>query len=129
MTERERKRLATAGAELASWRREHGGRGKRIPEALWAGAVELARAVGPATTADALQLDPVRLETRVRRAGDPRRAEVGAGATFVEVGALPLVSSPTVVEFVSREGDRMRIETGGPLDVFGLSRAFWSRRP
>jgi hypothetical protein len=91
--------------------------------------VDVARAVGPATAADALKIDRVRLEARLRDAGDQRRAEVGAGATFVEIGAVAPGRGPTVVELVSREGDRMRIETGGSVDVFGLSRAFWSQRP
>ncbi len=131
MSERaKRKGLAAVGAELASWRREHGGRGRRIPEALWTNAIEVARTVGPARAAGALKLDPARLERRLGSADDPRRtAEARGGATFVEFGAMAVGSGPTVVEFVSREGDRMRIETGGSLDVFELSRTFWSQRP
>lgn len=132
MTEKERKGLARARAELARWRRDSGGRGRRIPDELWANAVGLARAVGLTTTAHALKLDPVSLEARLKEVEQQEQQERLQGreqAAFVEIGGLPPGSAVTVVELVSRDGERMRIEIGGPLDVLGLSRAFWSQRP
>lgn len=53
--------LETTREALAIWRRRHGGRGRRIPTALWDEARELAREHGVAETARVLRLDAVRL--------------------------------------------------------------------
>ena len=39
---RGRDRLAQVRDQLARWRAEHGGRGIRVPEAMWAEVVEVA---------------------------------------------------------------------------------------
>lgn len=124
--------MVEARHHLDCWRREHGGRGVRIPEGLWEEAVGVARRDGVWKTARALGLEHGRLKARAglvdgRESASDRLPEAG----FVEVGLGPLESARTVMEFVGRDGDRMRIEVAGSgaLDVVGLSRAFWSRQP
>jgi hypothetical protein len=52
-------------AELTSWRRSHGGRGKPIPSHFWHLAVALAADLGILSTTRALGLDKLRLQQRV----------------------------------------------------------------
>jgi hypothetical protein len=118
--------LAAANEALASWRRQFGGRGRRIPEALWAEAAEVARVGGVVETARALRLDARRLAALVEPAG------AREPATFVELDGVEVVagSEPVVVEFIGREGDQIRVRVprgGGAVDLAELARAFWSR--
>lgn len=112
----------TVGRELARWRGRHGGRGRRIPERLWAEAVEVARREGVEATARALRLDQQRLKDRVGGGG-------GSSAAFVEVSVAPVGGSgPLLVELVGRGGEQMRIHLAGPSSaaLVELARAFWS---
>ena len=119
--------LAATSEALASWRREFGGRGRRIPEALWAEAAEVARSGGVVETARALHLDARRLAALV----EPAAAR--EPATFVELGGGEVVpvQEPVVVEFIGREGDQIRVRVprggGSAVDLAELARAFWSR--
>ncbi len=123
--------FASTRGRLESWRKAHGGRGVRIPEELWSDAVELSRVHGASKTAQVLGVDRERLQARVSASGGRERAEAGLDPVFVELGMGALGGGRTVVEFVSREGDRMRIDVTGPngLDVVQLSEAFWRGRP
>jgi hypothetical protein len=79
-----------------------------------------------------LGLEHGRLKARARLVeGRDAATDQVREARFVEVGLGPLDSARTVMEFLGRDGDRMRIEVAGSgvLDVVGLSRAFWSRQP
>jgi hypothetical protein len=50
------------------------------------------------------------------------------GARFVTLPAVaPCLSSQTTIEVVGRQGDRMRVECAGPVDVVGLVQTWWSR--
>jgi hypothetical protein len=53
-----------------------------------------------------------------------------AGPRFIalEVGQLS-GPSRTVIDLVGRQGDRMRVEVAGTVDVAGVVHAFWSRQP
>jgi hypothetical protein len=130
MSGRESQAMARARLHLDGWRREHGGAGVRIPEGVWGEAVEVARGEGLSRTARALRLDHSRLKARVGLVPGVEGTSDRPETTFVEVGIGPLGSSRTVVELAGRDGDRMRIEVTGPspVDVVGLSRAFWSRQ-
>ena len=132
MMEKDTEALVRAQGHLESWRRDFGGRGVRIPEELWGEAVEAAQTCGLLMTAQKLGLDRGRLEARVSLAeGQQRRTGGRREPVFVEVGMNPLGSGRAVVEFVSRDGDRMRIDVAGPsgVDVVGLSRTFWGLQP
>jgi hypothetical protein len=128
-----RDRLAQTRARLARWRAEHGGRGVRVPEEMWAEVVEVARIEGVEVTARALRLDRARLAARATAAraaagGEPA-AEVGGG--FVEIDAGRLGLSPrTVIRLEGRDGERVEVELGAGtmVDVAALVDAFWRRR-
>lgn len=128
-----RDRLAQTRARLARWRAEHGGRGIRVPEAIWAEVVEVARVEGVEATARALRLDHARLAARMTAAraaagGEPA-AEVGGG--FVEIDAGRLGLSPrAVIRLEGRDGERLEVELGAGtmVDVAALVDAFWRRR-
>lgn len=128
---RGRDRLAQVRDRLARWRAKHGGRGIRVPEGMWAEAVEVARGEGVEATARALQLDPARLAARMTGAGmvaDEMPAETGGG--FVELDAGRLGLSPrTVIRFHGRDGERLEVElaAGTAIDVAALADAFWRR--
>ena len=112
---------------LDGWRREHGGRGKRIPETLWLEAGRVARAQGFAATALALGL---RVERLREYAEEPMAHDRGEPA-FVELTGMGSVgASRAVVELVGGEGRQMRIHLTGAstAELVGLADAFWSRR-
>ena len=128
---RGRDRLAQVRDRLARWRAKHGGRGIRVPEAVWAEVIEIARVEGVEATARALHLDPVRLARRMTAAGTAagqKPAEMGDG--FVELDAGRLGLSPrTVIRFHGRDGERLEVELAGgaTLDLAALAEAFWRR--
>lgn len=148
--------LSALRARVAAWRREGGGRGSRIPDALWDEAVRVARVDGLYATAQAAHFNYERLKARSRKedgsAQDQARAltrvaraerrtdavvatrktraraEVTAGARFLTLPVAPTPSDRrTVIELVGRHGDRMRVEVSSDVEVTGLVHAFWSR--
>lgn len=117
---------------LQCWRRNHGGRGRRVPEELWELAAEVARVEGVEATARALRLDAVRLARRLE--GGARQVATGAQRApleYVELEAseVGVRQRASVVEVVSRGGERLRIEVAGTVDVPGVVRAFADLRP
>lgn len=130
---RGRDRLAQTRDRLARWRAEHGGPGIRVPEAMWAEVVEVARVKGVEATARALRLDRSRLAARMTAAGvvagGEARADVEGG--FVEIDAGRLGLSPrTVIRLEGRDGERLEVElgAGAAIDLAALAEAFWGRR-
>jgi hypothetical protein len=75
---------------LARWRRDHGGRGRRIPEELWIEAACLAGSEGEARVARALRLSPKGLALRVTALEESD----GPAASFVEL--LPAQLGPVL---------------------------------
>ena len=126
-----RDRFAQVRDRLARWRAKHGGRGIRVPEAMWAQVVEVARGEGVEATAHALQLDPARLTARMTAAGKgsgEMAAEASGG--FVELDAGRLGLSPrTVIRFQGQDGERLEVElaAGAVIDLAALAEAFWRR--
>ena len=55
---------------------------------------------------------------------------VGSGTRFIalEMGQLG-GAGRTVIDLVGRQGERMRVEVAGGVDLSGLVQAFWSRQP
>jgi hypothetical protein len=133
------------------WRkREGGGRGKRIPDELWAEAVQVALVDGLHATAEATRFNYERLKQRCKAAraagavakadgGGEKRVDVmpgdeasanGSSARFVALAmAAPHRGRQTTVELVGREGERMRVEVAGDVDLVGLVQTFWRRAP
>ena len=106
-------------------------RGERIPPALWAAAVGLARQHGLHRVAHDLGVDYAGLKRRLERAG----GAVQAGK--VDTRFVELLVSPTAlaagrcectVELENARGARMRVELNGNGlgGLAGLCTAFWS---
>jgi len=110
------------------WRETRDGR-SRIPETLWASAVDAVGQYGLNPTARALRLDYYSLKKRVEAAascGGLDRQEV---ATFVELSPpAPTCSPECSLELEHPGGAKMRVHIKGmPVpDFAALSRSFWS---
>lgn len=103
-------RLAEARQGLQRWRRRRN-RPARIPEDLWAMAVDLAREHGVAPIARGLRLDYYSLKKRLQAV---RAVDEAPVPTFLEVvGATPAASADCVVEVENASGTRMRIHLKG----------------
>ena len=142
--------LVALCGELAQWRKHGGGgRGKRIPEAVWQQAAAVARVDGVLATARATRLNLERLQACVtaaeatelprgtqrrvsRRQGDDALAQSHAerrGPQFVSVELAPSARRPALtIELIGRSGERMRIESADGLDLADVVHSFWSRR-
>ena len=108
--------------QFENWRHERKRR-ERIPENLWATAVELAKQHGVWPTARALHLDYVRLKRRLGNGDDDN------SSAFVELIPQGAMRCTCTVEMEDARGARMRIELkGAAADVTALSRTFWSER-
>ena len=115
--------IEEAQLQFQNWRQERQ-RGQRIPENLWATAVELAKQHGVWPTARALHLDHNRLKRRGGIAGDNEN-----DGAFVELISQGAMVCAWTVEMEDARGARMRIELkGAAADVTALSRTFWSER-
>ncbi len=112
--------LVTVRKQVEVWRKEHGGPGSRMPKELWGEAARVARVEGVSATSRALRVDYGRLKGRVAVAEGHSERQ-----TFVELGQFG-GGGRTVIEFERGDGARIRVETGGGVDLEGLTRAFWS---
>jgi len=106
------------------WRQTRKGKA-RIPDELWAAAVEVARRDGVNQTAAALHLDGGKLKRRMMATGPVPGQTMPA--TFVEMVAPKAVGvSECTIELEGRNG-KLRIHWKGATaaDLAGLSRALW----
>ena len=123
-------RLSRAATRFADWRRSRA-LGTRIPDSLWALAVELATIYGVCRTASILKLDYYGLKKRV----DAKASQPGLSCasspmpTFVELAASTIgTPGECVIEFENTAGSRMRVHLQGvhAPDLVALSGSFWS---
>jgi len=130
-------RVENVRRRFGDWRRGHRAR-SRLPESLWAAAVELGREYGINRTAQALRLDYYSLKRRVesssrkrvesvdsamlqrkgarrgRKASAPGPREIPGLAAFLEVGPLPSAwAGEWIVELEDGGGARMRVHVKG----------------
>jgi hypothetical protein len=144
------RRLVALCGQLAQWRKHGGGgRGKRIPEAVWQQAAAVARVEGVLATARATRLNLERLQARVAaaeatpsprgiaqrqsgRQGEETLAKSQAqphGAQFVSVQLAPSTRRPALtLELIRPSGERMRIESAEGLELADVMHSFWSMR-
>jgi hypothetical protein len=115
--------LAQGRSRFQAWREQRTGRG-RIPRALWALSVRLAKAHGISRTAVALGLDYYSLKERARAAvsGPP-----ASSPAFVELPAPVVVGKQALFELDNGAGATMRVQLLGydAADVEALARRFW----
>lgn len=133
MRSEQRVSVAEVRAELAAWRRKHGGRGKPIPPRFWAQATELAGRDGVIATARALGLDRARLERRMQGAGGAAGAAREASPRFIELAASEVLppSGQVTLEVLGRDGERLRLHLSSATteQLVTLLRAFARRAP
>jgi hypothetical protein len=114
--------LARAQLRFLEWRSERGEEFRRIPQALWAGAVRCAKRYGIYQTARALGLDYACLKRRVMASP----AAPPSSPAFVEFLAPGHGPPDCVLEIQSESGAKLRIELRGSAvpDVIDLARRF-----
>jgi hypothetical protein len=118
--------LARGRDRFQAWREQRTGRG-RIPHALWALAVRLAKGHGVSRTAAVLGLDYDSLK---------RRAEAVTGETpsnppaFVQLPAPVLVGKQGLFELDNGAGATLRVHLVGfdAADLEALARSLWGGR-
>ena len=118
--------LASVRRRFERWRREPKA-DRRIPEALWAAAVEAAVVYGVTGTAQTLRLNAQVLKHRLEAAGSPGSVLPRSAASFVEllppaVGAI----GECVMELEDKRGTmRVQLRGAGAPDFIALARTFW----
>lgn len=123
--------LAQTRQRFARWRQTRKS-GTRIPEALWAAAVRVARVQGPGATANALGIDFYALKRRMGHSP----AESSKYPQFVELraAATPPAATPgvtqCVLELEDAGGTKLRVQLSGvtAADIADVIRRLWSAR-
>lgn len=120
--------LSRASRQFEHWRGRHRRRA-RLPEGLWAKAVELARGHGVSKTAKVLGLDYYSLKHRLERVSERKVAVAKAAADFVEVltpGITPACLECTI-DLEKSDGVKIRIHIKGIAvpDLAALSGRLW----
>jgi hypothetical protein len=115
--------------QFSSWRKTRKRR-TRIPPRLWQAAVSLAGRYSMHKISTTLRVNYTQLRKQVSLAGTvPAASPLPPLVHFVEY-AVPTPHRPEcLIEMENRHGDKMRIFIGSSLDLPGLSRSFWSRKP
>jgi hypothetical protein len=115
--------LAQARSRFQTWRarRQVGG---RIPEPLWALAVQLVCRHGVSRTAAALGLDYYSLKRRAEAASPPK----ATSPAFVELPAPVVLGKQCVFELDNGAGSTLRVQLMGydTADVEALARRLWN---
>ena len=121
-------RLLRAAKRFADWRRARV-LGARIPESLWALAVEMATTFGVCQTAAMLRLDYYSLKKRLEaEVSQPDLATPSRHSAFVELSAATLMApGECVIEWENAAGAKMRVHLKGAQspDLVALSGSFW----
>lgn len=121
--------LAKAARRFKAWRGRR--TTHRIPEDLWALAVDLADRHGVNRTARALGVDYYTLKGRREGSFRKKPEEAKPPATFVELLPTPLTPPMgCVVEFADPTGAAMKVQlpAGQVPDLVALGRLFLERR-
>ncbi|MGH9352582.1 MAG: hypothetical protein ACRD2G_10535 [Terriglobia bacterium] len=132
--------LERARRRFEHWRRARRS-GARIPNALWALAVAVAREHGVNPTSECLHVDFNHLKKRLATGSSPPRESKDfafglkgparpprpSTATFVELTPSPSALSPCTIELENVQGAKMKIHLASPeaVDLVALSRSLW----
>jgi hypothetical protein len=104
----------------------------RIPEPLWAAAVEAAGAAGISHTAKTLRVNQHMLKKRIAEAAaTPVHPDGGPVATFLELAPPTRTGScQCTLELEDGSGAKMRVhlQSAEAPDLAALSRSFWELR-
>jgi hypothetical protein len=117
--------------QVESWRQTRGSN-EHMPEALWEGAIALAKVYGVSPVQRILRIDYRGLERRALGIVKPpseRRTNPSPGVrqSFVELPTLPSRRAEHVVELEDGTGRKLTVKVvGGQLgEVLPLAQAFW----
>ena len=126
-------RLAGVRRQIERWRRTRKVR-SRIPEPLWALAIEVAGTYGVHRVAKALRLSYYALKKRVTEGAVAvhRVTKRGTKATFVELPPpVQTTSGECILEVENASGAKMRMHLKGVAmpDLAAISRSFWNHQP
>ena len=115
--------LARGRDRFQAWREQRTGRG-RVPHALWALAVRLAKGHGVSRTAAVLGLDYYSLKKQAEAAAPQPPSRSPA---FVELPPPVVVGKQALFELDNGAGATMRVQLLGydAADVEALARRFW----
>ena len=115
--------LERARSRFQAWRGRRKA-GERIPQSLWALAVQLTNAHGVGRTAAALGLDYYRLKERAETAASEPQSSSPA---FVELTSPVLVAKQCRFELDNGSGATMRVQLVGydAADIEAIARGFW----
>ena len=118
--------LARGRDRFQAWREQRTGRG-RVPHALWALAVRLAKGHGVSRTATVLGLDYYSLK---RRAEAVTAEAPSNPPAFVELPAPALGGKQGLFELDNGAGATLRVHLVGydAADLEALARSFWGGR-
>jgi len=112
--------LQWARGRFQAWRGRRTA-GERIPQSLWALAVQLTNAHGVGRTAAALGLDYYSLKKRIDSPATPRQS---GGPSFVELTPPAIVAKQCQLEFDNGSGATLRVQLVGydAADIEALAR-------
>jgi hypothetical protein len=119
--------------QVAQWRAQSGGgRGHRIPRALWEQAIAVARIetvyqVGRATRLKSDRIKALMDEADRANATSPSTAGTHAPFVALQLTAAPGCGGSLAVELQNSHGERMRVEHAGIAEVGAMVTAFLSR--
>ena len=127
-----RARLERVQRRFERWRRNRKVL-SRIPESLWAAAVEIAGTCGISHTAKTLRVNYNALRQQIERraVAAPRNAQKQTVTTFLELAPpTPIGCCQCTVELEDGSGAKMRVHLHSPEapDLAALSRSFWDLR-
>jgi hypothetical protein len=111
---------------LTRWQTRYGGKGRRIPEKLWAEAAEIAAVEGIEKTARLLHLDAIRLGDRVAesKCNQGRNVDQKPEFEFVAVELPKEERGWAIIKMVS--SNELQIAgMASAVDIHGLVRDFW----
>lgn len=118
--------LEAVRQRIERWRQTHKLR-TRIPDDLWASAVDLAKVYGLKGTAQTLRLDTYSLKKRIKAIGHSESPLAQGKSAFVElIASRPGALAECTVELEQAGGAKMRIQlkSGATPDLGALTRAF-----
>lgn len=124
--------LESTQEKFADWRQSNAGKRQQIPDELWREAGSHSANHSWNKIAKALRLNPTTLKQRTTGVTHPNLREKTSRQPddgFVEFNLDSLLTPPyrSLVLLTSTTGDRVKIETTGPLDIPALCRAILSR--
>lgn len=120
-------RIQPLHQQVELWRQNKTGN-PHMPEALWEGAVELAKVYGVSAVQGILRIDYRGLERRALGiVKPPGKARAPVGPSFIELAGLPARRAEHLIELEDGTGRQLslKVAAGHLAEVLPLVQAFW----